>query len=718
MSLPVFLQAQKESYYDYDTYSQQRFDSLQRVFNTTTNDTIRMAVCRDLGLYYVETGTDSAFYFQQLQLKYAQQLKQNLWEADAYDLLSYIFKRAGNYPQGLQSSLNAIKIAENPATEKNIWRLEKFSIKKDPHEARLRVLGNATHDLGLIYKMTGNNEKKLSSFLQAEKIGKSINDPVILSLEYMNLGDHYFAAKKPDSALAYEQQALSLVEQSGFSLYLGLIYSYLGDIYAAKGYADSARKYFSRSIAVNKNKGNNSYLAEACVKMADFLKAMNETDSALCYARVGLYYFTLNGEPAGRLSALKSLASIFRQQKKIDSAFEYQQSAIAISDSLVSVDKIKQFENIGFDQQLKLQELEKAGIAIQNRNRTYVFISGIAILLLIGFLLYRNNSQKQKANAVLEKTLKDLKSTQAQLIQSEKMASLGELTAGIAHEIQNPLNFVNNFSEVSEELVVEAEALLAGHGGQGSRREAGENSPLVAELLTDIKQNLEKINHHGKRADAIVKGMLQHSRSTSGNKELTDINALVDEYTKLAFHAYRGKDSSFEVKLETHFDPSIPEIQVAPQEIGRVLLNVLNNAFYAVSEKEKEREREKEKYREKQKQKTEIRSDVMHDVAGTGESTFANATADKYQPHVSVSTKKNGNQVEITVKDNGNGIPEKIVEKVFQPFFTTKPTGQGTGLGLSLSYDIIKAHHGEIKIESGKGEGAEFIILLQAKETG
>jgi two-component system, NtrC family, sensor kinase len=273
---------------------------------------------------------------------------------------------------------------------------------------------------------------------------------------------------------------------------------------------------------------------------------------------------------------------------------------------------------------------------------------------------------KQKEE--LQLTVDELKSTQAQLIQSEKMASLGELTAGIAHEIQNPLNFVNNFSEVSNEMIDEMKEELA----------TG-NLELATEIANDIKQNLEKINHHGKRADAIVKGMLQHSRQSKGIKESTDINALCDEYLRLAYHGLRAKDKSFNTDFKTDFDGSISKINIVPQDIGRVLLNLYNNAFYAVNEK-----------------LTAHRSPLT----------------DGYKPLVSIQTKKINDKVEIIVTDNGNGIPQNIVDKIFQPFFTTKPTGSGTGLGLSLSYDIIKAHGGEIKVESKDGEGSEFMIQL------
>jgi len=269
-----------------------------------------------------------------------------------------------------------------------------------------------------------------------------------------------------------------------------------------------------------------------------------------------------------------------------------------------------------------------------------------------------------RQTAEIRTTLDNLKATQHQLIQSEKMASLGELTAGIAHEIQNPLNFVNNFSDVNAELIDEA----------GQEMDKG-NVSEAKKILNDIKENEQKINHHGNRADAIVKGMLQHSRNSSGVKEPTDINALADEYLRLAYHGLRAKNNSFNAITKTDYDNSISKINIIPQDIGRVILNLINNAFYAVDEKKK------------------------HQLNG-------------YEPTVLVSTKKSNGKVEISVKDNGNGIPQKVLDKIFQPFFTTKPTGQGTGLGLSLSYDIVKAHGGELKVETKEGEGSVFVITL------
>ncbi|WP_375437751.1 sensor histidine kinase, partial [uncultured Hymenobacter sp.] len=267
----------------------------------------------------------------------------------------------------------------------------------------------------------------------------------------------------------------------------------------------------------------------------------------------------------------------------------------------------------------------------------------------------------------LRYTLTELKTTQAQLIQAEKMASLGELTAGIAHEIQNPLNFVNNFSEVSSELLQELE---------DEQQKPTRDPELESELLADLKQNLQKITHHGQRASSIVRGMLEHSRASNGERHPTDLNALCDEYLRLAYHGLRAKDKTFNATLTTHFDPSLGVIEVITQDVGRVLLNLLTNAFYAVQQRQKLQE-------------------------------------PNYQPTVTVSTKQGEDCIEIRVRDNGMGIPEEVKQKIFQPFFTTKPTGEGTGLGLSLSYDIItKGHNGTLSVESQEGQCTEFVVTL------
>jgi signal transduction histidine kinase len=381
------------------------------------------------------------------------------------------------------------------------------------------------------------------------------------------------------------------------------------------------------------------------------------------------------------------MAELYAKTGNANKAAETYAIVLAKQDSLLA-DQEK-YRSISFEgeQQMNAKELSIANLESQNRIASISrnFLIGIAALLLLlaaGF--YQRFRFKKNANTLLETTLADLRSTQSQLIQSEKMASLGELTTGIAHEIQNPLNFVNNFSEVNGELITE----LVEEVEKG-------NTTEVKLIAADIKENSEKINHHGKRADAIVKSMLQHSRASSGQKEPADINVLCDEYLRLAYHGLKAKDPSFNAYF--HFEPdlSMPKVALVPQDIGRVLLNLINNAFQACAERSR---------------------------------SAVSGYSDK--PMVTVITRQRNNMIEIVVADNGPGIPDAIRDKIFQPFFTTKPTGQGTGLGLSLSYDIVKAHGGELKLETretrpparsdhsggedqvGRGEGACFVIQL------
>jgi two-component system, NtrC family, sensor kinase len=395
-------------------------------------------------------------------------------------------------------------------------------------------------------------------------------------------------------------------------------------------------------------------------------------------------------EIAKSMGDLKKLQGGYYNLTKLDSttgnykkAYEHYKLYTLYRDSLVKEETDKkalqakmQFE---FDKKqaiAKAEQNKKDAEQKRIKNIQYFTIAALVVLLLIilliVFIQWKNNKQKKKANDLLqlqkekvENTLTELKSMQAQLIQSEKMASLGELTAGIAHEIQNPLNFVNNFSEVNRELVDELQAEL----------KAGNTEEAIA-ISNDIKDNEEKISHHGHRADSIVKGMLLHSRSGTGVNELTDINALADEYLHLAYHGMRARNKEFNITMRTDFDKSIGKIKIIPQDMGRVLLNLYNNALYAVHEKLKQKK------------------------------------AADYEPAIFVSTKKVNHTIELTVRDNGVGIPHNIIDKIFQPFFTTKPTGQGTGLGLSLSYDIIKAQGGEIKVNTLAGESTEFIVSL------
>jgi len=482
--------------------------------------------------------------------------------------------------------------------------------------------------------------------------------------------------------LLLEKAAESIFLQRKEESRLGLVYAVMGGSYLAMHNDNLGLVYLYKAIAIDKKYNMQDMLVVTYRTAANFYIQKRNKDSAIYYAQqTANIHIPLSPMDLG--NDFDNLAKSYELNHNLDSAYKYKKIALATYDSLYKnrIKGLTGFQQLSFDQQQQLQQLEADKIAAQNRTRIYTLLAGLGVIMLIGFFLYRNNQHQKKANLLLqqqkteteeqkqkvESALEELKSTQAQLIQSEKMASLGELTAGIAHEIQNPLNFVNNFSEVSNELLDEMNEEL-------ERADIGEAKAIAA----DIKQNLLKINHHGRRADAIVKGMMEHSRASKGEKQFTDINALADEYLRLAYHGLRAKDKSFNADFKTHFDDGLGKINIVPQDIGRVLLNLYNNAFYAVNEKKKA-------------------------PALKGE---------EYEPLISVTTTKRNGSVILKVTDNGNGIPPNVINKIYQPFFTTKPTGQGTGLGLSLSYDIIKAHSGEIKVESKEGEGSAFSIEL------
>jgi signal transduction histidine kinase len=451
----------------------------------------------------------------------------------------------------------------------------------------------------------------------------------------------------------------------------------MGNIEAKRGNVKEALKNYQQAIEEGLKVNELRVVGAVYNSVASLYKKINQADSAMSYAKQGLLLAQKLSLQNRILTAANLLAQLY-EPVDVTQALQYRKIADAAKDSLYGAEKVEKLQAMALQEQDRKHVVEEEKLRLQNRIRVYALLGVVSVFIMIAVILFRNSRIKQKAYALLgkqkaeterqkakaEQALADLKLTQAQLIQSEKMASLGELTAGIAHEIQNPLNFINNFSDVNTELIEELE------------QEADKgNIDEVKSIAHDIKDNEQKINHHGKRADAIVKGMLQHSRASTGKKEPTDINALANEYLRLSYHGLRAKDKEFNADFKTSFDESIGKIEVVPQDIGRVLLNLYTNAFYAVSEKKK-----------------------LH--------------PEGYEPIVSVTTKKDNDKVFIKVRDNGSGIPQKVLDKIYQPFFTTKPTGQGTGLGLSLSYDIIKAHRGEIKVETTEGEGAAFVIQL------
>mgnify|MGYP001181857852 CR=1 FL=1 len=480
---------------------------------------------------------------------------------------------------------------------------------------------------------------------------------------YMQLGRINEALNRLDSAKYYADIVLRNIKK-----YAQVAPELTRDSYTLLGNIAFKQKQYQQSIEYYRLAGNSTGLA-------NLYHSMQQSDSAVYYGLKGLHDGQIQNNPGIIQSTSKILAAEFGKSNP-EEANRYLNIYVASKDSLYNVEKLKQFEELRLNGQRNEYEIKIKETANRNRFMLYSLFIVLAFLSVLILLIWRNNRFKQRANKKLESSYNNLKSAQAQLIQAEKMASLGELTAGIAHEIQNPLNFVNNFSEVSKELLIEMKDELA----------IG-NFQLANEIASDVEQNLEKIHHHGKRADAIVKGMLQHCRISTGKKEPTDINALCDEYLRLAFHGLKARDNSFKASFRFEPDNTLPKMNLVPQDIGRVLLNLINNAFQAVHEKS------------------------LQGIDG-------------YTPTVILKTKKPpSGGLEVTITDNGPGIPGSIKDKIFQPFFTTKPSGQGTGLGLSLSYDIVKAHGGALNVESppayrtGKeGEGSTFIIHLPVQE--
>jgi signal transduction histidine kinase len=644
----------------------QKLDRLQLALSNAANDTIRTDVYDNMALYYLETNRDSAVYYDNKSIALAQQLRLKLAEAHALSTRGYALLGLGKYPSALESLSEALKIAENPASEKYTWN---FSKGQTPHMRRLYDLGQIELHLGLLYGATGNRNMEKLKYFKVLSYAESIPDTFLLSLAYLNLGKSYIFLNQLDSALFFEYQALALQPHLEFynRTWKGTALYYLGNIYLKKGNVTLARDAYLKSVESYTAHHNLHYFPQTYDALIKLYGRLDKPDSSLFYARKLLKTARVLGQPEPLAASYRALSDVYSNLNKRDSSLKYLQLYTVLNDSLNNAEKknLLSYQNIGFDQQLRLKSLQEEKIETETRVRTYAMLSGLGVLLIIGLILYRNNRQKQKTNKVLETTLSNLKSTQAQLIQAEKMASLGELTAGIAHEIKNPLNFVNNFSEISGELLDEIKEELE----KNDKEE-------VLEILEDLKQNLEKINQHGKRADSIVKGMLLHSRGTSGDKALTDINNLLDEYVNLAYHGMRAQNRDFNITIEKDYDESLEKFNVVPQDISRVFLNIISNGCYAANDKKK-------------------------------------TSGDDFSPTIRVATKNLNDKVEIRIRDNGNGIPDKIKDKLFQPFFTTKPTGEGTGLGLSLSYDIVtKVHGGEIKFESEEGKYTEFIITI------
>jgi signal transduction histidine kinase len=630
-------------------------DSLQHLLQTARQDSTKARLYHFIANQYrfhLEK-LDSALFYYQKSYDLNRKLGSPLQIIPGNQIAS-LYNMMGNYPAALQVAQQNLKLEEQLHDTASI-----FFTKRE---------------IMWVYRNIGEYQKALALAKELDSFSTSgyFKDPKTVAwyqqMVRNNLANLYLDLNQLDSSAHYRLMMYRHEMKTGDLEGLALATSGLADLYAKMNRLDSCVYYNRLCLAYAAASHRPDIFRATQVDLARAFLKTAQLDSAFQYAHQALHAYKNIPDTSAIMDAALVLSDLYKSRKRFDSAYTFLSYYTSLKDSSLKEEKIKKVQNILFNEALLQQQLEQERKAAQQqyaaRVKMYSLLAGLGVVVLLAAVLYRNNRQKQRAKQEIEKAYHDLKATQAQLIHSEKMASLGELTAGIAHEIQNPLNFVNNFSDLNKELLEDLKAEI----------ENG-NFSEVALLATNIEANEVKIALHGRRADGIVKSMLQHSSISTGQNEPTYINTLVDEYLRLSYHGLRAKDKGFNAKIETYFDESIGKLNIVPQEIGRVLLNLFNNAFYAINEKVKK-------------------------------------AGQDFEPLVTVSTKRVNGKVEIAVQDNGMGISKSVQDKIFQPFFTTKPTGEGTGLGLSLSYDIVKAHGGDLKVESTEGEGAVFIIQL------
>jgi two-component system, NtrC family, sensor kinase len=659
-------------------------DSLKLEIEQTTSDSLKSEYYLLLVNLTQSRNPDSAIYFGKKAFELAQKIGHTPVQVVAMGLMSHAYRNKGNLPKAVEIALQAIELG------------------KDLPIRGAGGVGPSYSSLGNTYLQIGDYER--ASIFLYKLIGLGQNDKLGIAYGHYYLASLYEKQNKLDSAQYHLDKCYEEFKTVKFGPYPEVYdvfppwYNLRATIYLKNGMGQLALSDYFHGLEMTLRNDEPFFSSATYNEIALYYKQKNQADSVIYYAEKGLI-------EAKKLSTQKEILisseilSEFYEKQNPAKALAYLKLANETRNTFYSAGNMQVMRDLIEQNDKKQAQIEADDKANKNRFFIIGILSAAIIFLITAILLFRNNQTKQRAKLKIESAFHQLKSTQAQLIQSEKMASLGELTAGIAHEIQNPLNFVNNFSEVSEELVKEIKE-------ERLKTKDERNEALEDEILTDIEQNLQKINHHGNRASSIVKGMLEHSRTSSSQKELTDINALADEYFRLSYHGLRAKDKDFNAEMVTDLDPKLPKIEVVSQDIGRVLLNLINNAFQACIEKASMPEAATE----------HGRSALEGRV---GEASRASAS-ENYKPAVTISTSQeltanSQKQIAITIKDNGPGIPDAIKDKIFQPFFTTKDTGKGMGLGLSLAYDIVKAHGGEMRVESVEGEGAAFIINLPLK---
>ena len=639
-------------------------DSTMAIASNIEDSFIVAGVYGNFGVMYgMKSKYDSSieFFSKSLQIHLARH--DTIFIGRCYGNMAIGYQMQSNFPQALLYQQKALTIARELGNESS----EAYALL----------------NMGLIYDKIGDSRRAIEELEKAVDFAKRREMKNIVVYAYTNLASLYTVKKDWEKTYDYAIRAAYLGKEMGDLPIEASSYSKAAVALANMGQYEKAKAMINSAMPDADSSGQPLIVCQLKTAMGHTLMLEGEYRKAIPYYETCLDTYQNTDEYDESMgNVFKELSYVYEQTGNYKGALTCFKFYATVIDSVRNKDKVQKTTELNMNYEFQKKEAAAAAeqavkdAAVERaRTRQHYIMALLGLVLLavvvIAVMQYRSKRNKHRANQLLQRqkqkvedTLSELKSTQAQLIQSEKMAGLGELTAGIAHEIQNPLNFVNNFSEVSRELLEEMKEEL----DQGDTAEA----KAMADAVID---NLGKIRNHGRRADSIVKGMLQHSRTGTGSKESTDINALADEYLRLAYHGRRAKDKEFNVTILTEFDPSIGKISVVPQDVGRVILNLINNAFYAVNDKKRHSD-------------------------------------ENYKPEVVVITEKVGGNVVMRVRDNAMGIPEGLLKKIFQPFFTTKPTGQGTGLGLSLSYDIMKAQGGDLHVESEEGRGSTFSILF------
>ncbi|UOQ52571.1 tetratricopeptide repeat-containing sensor histidine kinase [Hymenobacter cellulosivorans] len=622
-------------------------DSLRRLVRQPQPDTSRVLLfCAISDQYWVQR-TDSA---------------------EAYAHRALALARRARYVHGEGEALNRLGAA---LRERNLARaLELFqaSLRLAETHHDLRLQAQNLRSIGIIYVYLRDRQQGLSYYFQALRIGEKLRDERRMVIELSNIGLAYDLYNQLDSASYYQEQAYALARRLHSSTNY-ILYG-LGQVARKQGRWAQARDYYQRSIVESAALGHQRSSNFAYVGLATLYQQQGRLDSSIYYARLGCQAAQRNGFLRGVLNASTLLTQDFKTRGSADSALKYQTLLLAMKDTLFGQEKVMRLQNINYQARQREQKAAAEQTALKAHYRTYGLVGLLVGLLVLVALLVRHYRVQQRANAALQASLAELKTAQFQLVQREKMAFLGELTAGVAHELQNPLSFVKKFAEVSTDLVDEI---------NGAQRLARDGK-LEREILDGLKQNIMNISTHGQRATAIIKGMLEHARTGSAPREATDLNQLIEEQLLLAYQSAQHQHPGFAATLTRQLDPALPPVAVVAPDLGRVLLNLCTNALYAV--------------RQRQQQ----------------------LPVGQYQPAVTVSSRQLAGSVEICVSDNGTGISAEVRAKIFQPFFTTKPVGEGTGLGLSLSHDIISTGHGgTLAVESEEGRGTTFRITLPVR---